>query len=1251
MFAAGDVDLAFGTDGIVVADVGGIDSASAVAVHADGRAVVVGISRTFDPDSTSFVIARFQSDGSPDVSFGTDGKTKTPFDESPQGPSDIAIQSDGKYIVVGDTTSEGNTNFVILRYTADGQLDSTFSEDGIVETDFSAYGVAIDVQGRIVVAGTGGGGFALARYLSDGNLDASFGTAGEVVTALDAATFGALDVALTADGKIVVGGSNYNSETTAREFAIARFNSDGTLDTGFDSDGWVTTTFSSVNDRLYSIDIQQDGKIVAAGGTGAPNSEAFAVARYHTDGSLDDSFGTAGRVTSNLTGGPDGAYGVRVTPAGQIVVAGVVDGPMSNDYGIVRYLSDGSLDPSFGTAGVAIHDFGLHEDVRAMALRPDGKILVVGGRFGGINNANFTLAQFLGDTVLDADRFEPNNNPLQATPLNGASEQVDDLSLHIASDQDFFRWEAQAGGVLLVTIDSEATTGDIDLAILDAQGALIAEARTAGNSERISMPVTAGAIHFFRVDGYADALLKYDLSTVLLPDTDGDGLPDQWEQHGVDLDFDGTVDYPLTGADPLRQDLFLEIDAMQGRGPLPLSTPLSEVQQAGLATGTVVDRVISEYLQAPTHNPDGTQGIRLHVEIDETNIPMSTFQQWSDFATLRDGVGDGPEGYFGTRLERETANWPTMAAAKRAVYRYGLFADRIRTTRVSGIAETPGTSFAITLGAWDTPGGTADEQAGTLMHELGHTLGLHHGGGDDVNFKPNYFSVMNYHWQVPRSQNVGWSLAYSPGLQPPLNESQLDESQGIGFAPEGPLAGNSVVVGPLPLAAQPLSGGVDWNRNGVIDQVPVAADINRGFADTNRDGLVNEMDNTHGEMLLDHDDWSALRFIFTGPADLRKYKDGVDVFPWQVEADPNDLYDDDPPDWFDQGDRRNNDQSNAYPLDQFDGFNLIADNSGKLDGVTLHDAQDVDWYRISSRLSGTMELVFSTTIGQANQPLRLNVSDSTGQLLGTSEHRAGAQPARITFDTDVAESYSVRVSGEGTGQGVYQLDFRLRPTVRTLADLEQLCEAVHLRQFDYDLDENGITDQADLQLAVSSLLLTGPGDANLDRVFNSTDLVLVFQAGEYEDTVDGNSTWSRGDWNCDGEFNTSDLVTAFQVGNYVASAVGTRGGAPRIARLPRASHMDKWAAAVGDRQAGPPVAVQPEGQWLNGSRMAEPMRRRAIMRDLVFSNWVSAEPLASAGDRSLIIVDDTASDSESHMGIDRRGPAMIASGGPDEASG
>ncbi len=345
--APGDLDLSLSGDGKQRTDFGfGNSRVAAVAYQPDGKIVAVGFANRPGTSGIDFALARYNPNGSLDPSFSGDGKQTTHFGFRSRGAANgVALQSDGKIVAVGSA----GRDFALARYNPNGTLDPSFSGDGKQTTDFGANddarGVALQGDGKIVVAGNGGStgtsiDFALARYNTNGSLDTSFSGDGKQKT-----DFGDSDrasgVAVQGDGKIVAVG-----ETTAGDgdFALARYNTNGSLDTSFSGDGKQTTNFGG-SDRARGMALQGDGKIVAVGGTSAGDGE-FALARYTTGGSLDTSFSGDGRQTTSLGGQGDPprvfnqAYGVALQSDGKIVAVGAGLGPnqQTDDFGLARFL-------------------------------------------------------------------------------------------------------------------------------------------------------------------------------------------------------------------------------------------------------------------------------------------------------------------------------------------------------------------------------------------------------------------------------------------------------------------------------------------------------------------------------------------------------------------------------------------------------------------------------------------------------------------------------------------------------------------------------------------------------------------------------------------------------------------------------------------------------------------------------------------------------------------------------------------------
>ncbi|MBI4660184.1 MAG: hypothetical protein HY735_15195 [Verrucomicrobia bacterium] len=374
------------------------DAAHSVALQTDGKIVVAGYSN--NGGAPDFALARYHVDGSLDTSFGPGGKVTTNFGASDEARS-VAIQSDGKIVAAGHSSS-GVSDFALARYNSDGSLDESFGAGGKVTTDFNAgedFGrsVAIQSDGKIVVAGVAGGSFALARYRSDGGLDTTFGTSGKVTADFGTSSSEGNSVAIQGDGKIVVAGFSVGANY---DYALARYNSDGSLDTSFGTGGKVITAVGSSHDEAFSIAVQLDGKILVAGYSFNNAHADFALVRYNLDGSLDTSFGTGGKVATAIGSDDDAGFSVGLQADGRIVVAGY-SRSASYDFALVRYNNGGNLDTSFGAGGKVTTAIGAGEDIgKGVATQANGRIVVAGRSHTG-SNLDFALVRYNSDGSLD----------------------------------------------------------------------------------------------------------------------------------------------------------------------------------------------------------------------------------------------------------------------------------------------------------------------------------------------------------------------------------------------------------------------------------------------------------------------------------------------------------------------------------------------------------------------------------------------------------------------------------------------------------------------------------------------------------------------------------------------------------------------------------------------------------------------------------------------------------------------------------
>jgi uncharacterized delta-60 repeat protein len=399
----GALDEAFGTSGKVSTAIGsGNDVSTAVAVQTDGAIVASGQADV--GAQTEFAVVRYDPNGALDASFGGTGIVTTPIGSVGDSADAVALQSDGK-IVVGGASYQGPTtgnDFALARYDTDGSLDTTFGSGGIVVTVIGnstdvVGALAIQQDGKLIAAGSAGGvpnTFAVARYDADGVLDASFGVGGVVITPIGAYAAFAHTVALQSDGRIIVAGSS--SDGTYTDFALARYETDGSLDVSFGTGGVVTTAVGNGNDSVAAVAVQSDGKIVAGGVATVGVASDFGLVRYEVDGSLDTSFGSGGKVLTPI-GGSAAANALTIQPVdgGIVAVGSTSTGPV-RAWALARYTADGTLDPSFGSGGVVTTAFGTLDDAaNAVALDADGDIVAAGYTNNG-TNTDFALARYAG---------------------------------------------------------------------------------------------------------------------------------------------------------------------------------------------------------------------------------------------------------------------------------------------------------------------------------------------------------------------------------------------------------------------------------------------------------------------------------------------------------------------------------------------------------------------------------------------------------------------------------------------------------------------------------------------------------------------------------------------------------------------------------------------------------------------------------------------------------------------------------------
>jgi len=405
------LDATFGNGGKVVTQINDTSAAISVAIQSDGKIIIGG--SAISGGSNYSALVRYNSDGGPDNTFGTGGTVIAQINTSSKLNS-IALQSDGKIIAGGysshppssySTFDFSSQPFTIARFNNNGKIDSMFGMNGVAKAVMTeGWGeikkLLIKPDGKILTAGTVGTPVfenipALVQFKPDGSLDSSFGNNGKLeggINDIEEIT----DIALAKDGKIYATGQIRNWSFIG-DFALLRFLPDGSLDSSFGTNGVVKTDFNgNVNDlkveNALALVILPDSSIVVTGHN-LTIPATFALARYKVNGSLDSTFGTDGKVTTQMYNLNSYAYDIITDVAGGLLVSGYTSGA-SQDFAMARYLANGKLDSTFGNHGFVTTDFGGQDRVYASVIQSDGKIILAGQAGISSNSYGIGLARY-----------------------------------------------------------------------------------------------------------------------------------------------------------------------------------------------------------------------------------------------------------------------------------------------------------------------------------------------------------------------------------------------------------------------------------------------------------------------------------------------------------------------------------------------------------------------------------------------------------------------------------------------------------------------------------------------------------------------------------------------------------------------------------------------------------------------------------------------------------------------------------------
>ncbi len=526
----GSLDLTFDKDGLVTTNIGDYDDqAYSVTIQTDGKIIVAG--GFSNPGYDDFFVLRYNSDGTLDTSFGSGGVVQTDF-----GGDDVArivkTQSDGKIVVAGYTRSDGfQADFALARYNSNGSLDTTFGVNGKTTTSIGdAYDDLMDIafqsDGKVIAVGYTNIGInnndiAVVRYNTNGSLDTNFHGDGKAMFDIsnESDDFG-VSVAIQGDNKIVIGG------TTNADFLIIRINASGELDTEFNTNG-ITILDFGLHDRGGSVALQPDGKIVIGGGGG---DYSYLIARFNGDGRLDSNFGNNGITSTYLNVGSYSHIDLTLQKNGKIILSGYTSGNTTGyDFTIARHNQDGSPDTSFGIDGLVFTDFGSFsiEIANAVAIQPDGKIVVAGTRRIHGSNYAVALARYHGDSLQGPSVVSitrASGSPTSASSVDFTVTFSEPVTGVDANGSDFALFTSGVSGASITSVSGSGSSYTVSVNTGSGDGTIrldvpdIASISDLSGNPLSNLPFTSGETY---------SLLKSTSNTITrMADFNGDGKDD-----------------------------------------------------------------------------------------------------------------------------------------------------------------------------------------------------------------------------------------------------------------------------------------------------------------------------------------------------------------------------------------------------------------------------------------------------------------------------------------------------------------------------------------------------------------------------------------------------------------------------------------------------------------------------------------------------------------------------------------------------
>ncbi|WP_161604257.1 Calx-beta domain-containing protein [Roseiconus nitratireducens] len=637
------LDTTFDSDGIVTTALNhSNDRGRDIEVLPDGSIVAVGTSQG------DFAIAKYLPDGTPDPSFSGDGQAITAF-QTEAIATGVAVDGIGRIITVG----RGNNAIALTRHNPDGSLDTTFHFDGrftfpVGNSESIAQDVIIQPDGKIVVLthpqeNVSDIKFVLTRHNEDGSFDTTFGVNGRVdIDFGDPLTHGvddlAYDLQLQSDGKIVaVGATEYGfTPSTAPNFAVARVNPDGSLDSQFGLGGLVSTDFALTMDYAQAVHVQDDGKILVGGGAQDSLGFDYAIARYNSDGTLDATFGSDGLVLTDLGAQVSVIQGIAQLPSGKIIATGYTNPGGVVSLGTVLYNADGSVDTNFGDAGRHISNFGGSE-AYGYGLAVQGGNAVVTGEIIDGGTFNFLTARYATAEAVSKLTVEIDSGQIVESAGSNAATATITRSGSTAGDLE----------VTLSTSDAGEATLPATVTIPDGQSSTTV-AISAVNDDLFDgiQTVTFGAI----ADGYLAGSTTVDvldddapaISLSITPASiDEDAGPAVGTLQRNDEDLSQPLEVALTSSDPSKATVPATVTIPTGQSSVDFFVTVIDDSIADgddVVTISAAESVNGSVVLDTTFDSDGRRDTTLLARSSASRPDLYILPDGSVLATSEDGT-------------------------------------------------------------------------------------------------------------------------------------------------------------------------------------------------------------------------------------------------------------------------------------------------------------------------------------------------------------------------------------------------------------------------------------------------------------------------------------------------------------------------------------------------------------------------------------------------------------------------------------